>query len=158
VINLKALLRSGALREYKRGRFENTVLKIFEPEREKVAEDSRKLRNKEKVYYADILGGILSIIYYIYIRITGLINRSNFSGYHMYHLISSYLSIRPPIHPSIHSPIQPSTHQPIHPPTHPSIHPSIYPSIYLIIYLSMALQPFVGPCPLFQFLDLLHSR
>jgi hypothetical protein len=26
------------------------------------------------------------------------------------------------------------------------------------IYLSMALQPFVGPWPLFQFLDLLHSR
>jgi hypothetical protein len=31
-------------------------------------------------------------------------------------------------------------------------------SIYLSIYLSIALQPFVGPCPLFQFLDLLHSR
>jgi hypothetical protein len=31
-------------------------------------------------------------------------------------------------------------------------------SIYLSIYLSMALQPFVGPWPLFQFLDLLHSR
>jgi hypothetical protein len=26
------------------------------------------------------------------------------------------------------------------------------------IYLSMALEPFVGPWPLFQFLDLLHSR
>jgi hypothetical protein len=25
-------------------------------------------------------------------------------------------------------------------------------------YLSTALQPFVGPWPLFQFLDLLHSR
>jgi hypothetical protein len=31
-------------------------------------------------------------------------------------------------------------------------------SIYLSIYLSMAPQTFVGPCPLFQFLDLLRSR
>jgi hypothetical protein len=35
---------------------------------------------------------------------------------------------------------------------------SIYLSIYVGSYLSMALQPFVGPWPLFQFLDLLHSR
>jgi hypothetical protein len=31
-------------------------------------------------------------------------------------------------------------------------------TIYLSIYLSLALQPFVGPWPIFQFLDLLHSR
>jgi hypothetical protein len=28
----------------------------------------------------------------------------------------------------------------------------------LTVYLSMVLQPFVGPWPLFQFLNLLHSR
>jgi hypothetical protein len=39
-----------------------------------------------------------------------------------------------------------------------TIHLSIYLPIYLSIHLSMALQPFVGPWPLFQFLDLLHSR
>jgi hypothetical protein len=31
-------------------------------------------------------------------------------------------------------------------------------SIYLSIYLSMALQPFVGPWQIFQFLDPIHSR
>jgi hypothetical protein len=31
-------------------------------------------------------------------------------------------------------------------------------SIYLSLYVSMALQPFVRLWPLFQFLDLLHSR
>jgi hypothetical protein len=31
---------------------------------------------------------------------------------------------------------------------------SVYLSTYLPIYLSVALQPFVGPWPLFQFLDL----
>jgi hypothetical protein len=37
---------------------------------------------------------------------------------------------------------------------------SIYLSVYLSIYLriSMALQPFVGPWRLFQFIDLLHCR
>jgi hypothetical protein len=35
---------------------------------------------------------------------------------------------------------------------------SIYLSIYLSVCLSMALQPFVGPWPIFQFLDLSHSR
>jgi hypothetical protein len=34
--------------------------------------------------------------------------------------------------------------------SHDAIHPSIY--------LSMALQPFVGPWPLFQFLDILHGQ
>jgi hypothetical protein len=29
--------------------------------------------------------------------------------------------------------------------------------LILSIYLSMALQPFDGPCPLFQFLDILHN-
>jgi hypothetical protein len=31
-------------------------------------------------------------------------------------------------------------------------------SIYLSIYQSMALQPFVGPWPLFNFLSPIHSR
>jgi hypothetical protein len=31
-------------------------------------------------------------------------------------------------------------------------------SIYLSIYLSMAVQSFVGPWPLFQFLNPIHSR
>jgi hypothetical protein len=35
-----------------------------------------------------------------------------------------------------------------------SIYLSTYLSIYLSIYLSMALQPVVGPWPLFQFLHL----
>jgi hypothetical protein len=35
---------------------------------------------------------------------------------------------------------------------------SIYLCIYQSIYLSMSLEPFVWPRPLFQFLDLLHSR
>jgi hypothetical protein len=35
---------------------------------------------------------------------------------------------------------------------------SIYLSIYLSMYLSMALQSFVGPWPLFQFLNPIHSR
>jgi uncharacterized integral membrane protein len=29
---------------------------------------------------------------------------------------------------------------------------------YLTVYLSMALQSFVGPGPIFQFLHLIHSR
>jgi hypothetical protein len=34
----------------------------------------------------------------------------------------------------------------------------MYVCLYVCIYLSMALQPFVRPWPLFQFLDLLHCR
>jgi hypothetical protein len=34
----------------------------------------------------------------------------------------------------------------------------IYEHIYLSIYLSMALQPFVGPWTLFQFVNHIHSR
>jgi hypothetical protein len=65
-----------------------------------------------------------------------------------------------PTFPSIHPPIRPSVHRPIYLraptylPTYPSIHPPVRPSILPPIDISMALQPFVGPRPLFQFLNL----
>jgi hypothetical protein len=39
-----------------------------------------------------------------------------------------------------------------------SIVVTIYLSIYISVCLSMALQPFVGPWPLFSFLIFLHGR
>jgi hypothetical protein len=36
---------------------------------------------------------------------------------------------------------------------HPSTYVSIYLSIHLSIYLPMVVQPFIGPWPLFQFID-----
>jgi hypothetical protein len=59
---------------------------------------------------------------------------------------------------SIYLSIYLSTYQPTYPPTYLPTHLPIYlPTylpIYLSIYLPMALQPFVGPWPLIQFLNL----
>jgi hypothetical protein len=76
----------------------------------------------------------------------------------------NYPCIHPSTDPSVHLSICPfvslsvclslPTYLPNYPPTRPFTHSTTYLPTYLPTYLSMALQPFVGPWPLFQFLDL----
>jgi hypothetical protein len=66
------------------------------------------------------------------------------SGILCRYLFTNSATILPSIRPSV----RPSVHPSIHPSTHPSTHPPIHPS--------MALQPLVGPRPLFSY-SILHT-
>jgi hypothetical protein len=111
----------------------------------------------------------LSICLFVYLPICLSICQSICLSIHPSIHPSTYLTTHPSIHPSIYLSVYlsfclsvylsinqfvyPSIHLSIHPPTYPPIHPSIHLSICLSIYLWLY-DPFVGPWPLFQFLNL----